>query len=36
MRNNLRFKERIREENIKEILKIKYNKTNENSKKAKK
>jgi hypothetical protein len=27
MRNNLRFKERVREENIQEIMKIKYNKT---------
>jgi len=35
MRNNLRFNERMREENIKEIMKIKYNKTKENSKKAK-
>jgi len=36
MRKILRFKERICEENIKEIMKIKYNKTKENSKKAKK
>jgi hypothetical protein len=36
MRNNLRFKERIREENIKEMMKIKYKKIKENSKKAKK
>jgi hypothetical protein len=36
VRNNLCFKERIREENIEEIMKIKYNKKKENSKKAKK
>jgi len=35
MMNNLRFEERISEENIKEIMKIKYSKTKENSKKAK-
>jgi len=32
----LRFKERTREEYIKEMMKIKYNKMKENSKKAKK
>jgi hypothetical protein len=36
LRNNLHFKKRIREENIKEITKVKYNKMKENSKKAKK